>query len=276
VTTSSLTPPPAIDGLFDAADARAGKTDAFSACRTFAWRGLLKLKNVPDQLGTAVMFPIVLTLVFTYLLGGAIAGSPRQYLQFFLPGVMVIVIVSSSWNSALSLNRDIATGMFDRVRSTAIWRPAVIVGALAADVVRYLLTSVVVLLVGLLLGFRPHGGVSGVLLALLFIQLFAFSVAWVWMLFAVLIRSPEALQGLLYPVQFFVLFGSNALASAQTMPGWLAAVVKANPVSHANTTVRELMQGTATAGEVGTALLYCAALIVVFGVPTAVLYSRKR
>jgi ABC-2 type transport system permease protein len=276
MTASSLAPPPAVDGLFDAADARAGKADAFAACRAFAWRGVLKLKNVPDQLGTAVLFPIVLTLVFTYLLGGAIAGSPRQYLQFFLPGVIVIVLVSSSWNSALSLNRDIATGMFDRVRATAIWRPAVIVGALAADVVRYLLTSVVVLLVGLLLGFRAHGGVSGVLLALLFLQLFAFSVAWVWMLFAVVIRSPEALQGLLYPVQFLLLFGSNAMAPAQSMPGWLAPVVKANPVSVANTMVRGLLQGTATAGQVGSALLYCAALIVVFGVPTALLYSRKR
>ncbi|MGW5668693.1 ABC transporter permease [Micromonospora sp. NPDC003776] len=271
-----MTAPATVDGLFDTPDARADKAGALYACRTFAWRGLLKLKNVPDQLGTAVIFPIVLTLVFTYLLGGAIAGSPRQYLQFFLPGVIVIVLVSSSWNSALSLNRDIATGMFDRVRSSAIWRPSVIVGALAADVFRYLLTSVVVLLVGMLLGFRPHGGLSGVVLALLFLQLFAFSVAWVWMLFAVLIRQPEALQGLLYPLQFLLLFGSNALAPAQTMPGWLAAVVKANPVSHANTVVRGLLQGTATSGQVGSALLYCAVLIVVFGVPTALLYSRKQ
>lgn len=276
MTTSSMTSSTAVDGLFDAPGTATDKAGPLYASRTFAWRGLLKLKNVPDQLGTAVVFPIVLTLVFTFLLGGAIAGSPRQYLQYFLPGVAVIVLVSSSMNSALLLSRDIATGMFDRVRSSAIWRPSVVVGALTADVVRYALTSVVVLLVGLAVGFRPHGGVSGVVLALLFLQLFAFSVAWVWMLFAVLIRQPETVQGLIYPLQFILLFGSNVLAPAQTMPGWLAAVVGANPVSHAATATRGLMQGTVTAGQLGSALLTCVVLIVLFGVPTALIYNRQQ
>lgn len=276
MTASPTTAPTAVDGLFDAPGAGAQKAGPLYACQTFAWRGLLKLRNVPDQLGTAVVFPIVLTLVFTFLLGGAIAGSPRQYLQYFLPGVAVIVLVSSSMNSAVMLSRDIATGMFDRVRSSAVWQPSVVVGALAADVVRYALTSVVVVLVGLAVGFRPHGGVVGVVLALLFLQLFTFSVAWVWLLFAVLIRQPETVQGVIYPLQFILLFGSNVLAPAQTMPGWLAAVVGVNPVSHAASATRGLMQGTATAGQLGSALLACAVLLVFFGVPTALVYNRRQ
>lgn len=275
MTTASVTPPARVDGLFDGPDARTDKASALYASRTFAWRGLLKLKNVPDQVGTAVSMPIALTLVFTFLLGGAISGSPREYLQYFLPGVAVLAIVSTSMTTAQLLNRDIATGMFDRVRSSAIWQPSVVVGALAADVVRYALTSVVVLLVGALVGFRPHGGVSGVVLALLLLQLFAFSVAWVWMLFAVLIKQPEALQGLLFPLQFILLFASNVMAPARTMPGWLQAVVDVNPVSHAATATRGLMLGDATAGQVSTALLTCAVLIVLFGVPTALIYRRK-
>jgi ABC-2 type transport system permease protein len=246
------------------------------AVRTFAWRNLIKLRYVQDHLGTAVVFPILLTLVFTYLLGGAIAGSPREYLQFFLPGVIVLSLVSSSMMSALTLNRDIATGMFDRVRSTPIWQPSVLLGAMAGDAVRYALTSIVPLSLGLLLGFRPDGGLSGVVLALLYLQLFTFSVAWLWMLFAVLIPQPTAAAGVVNLLQFVLLFGSNILAPSQTMPGWLEAVVKLNPVTHAATATRGLMHGTVTSGEMRAGLLACAILVALLAPPTIWLYSRKQ
>ncbi|MBQ1049136.1 ABC transporter permease [Micromonospora sp. C51] len=249
---------------------------ALFACRTFAWRTLIKLKYVQDHLGTAVVFPVILTLVFTYLLGGAIAGTPGDYLQFFLPGVIVLSLVASSMMSALTLNRDIATGMFDRVRSTPIWQPAVLVGTMGGDVLRYALTSVVPLALGLLLGFRPDGGFAGVVLALLYLQLFTFSVSWLWMFFAVLIPQPTAAAGVVNLLQFILLFGSNILAPSQTMPGWLEAVVKLNPVTHAATTTRGLMHGDLSGGDLTAGLLACAALIVVFATPTALLYNRKQ
>ncbi|PZG24368.1 ABC transporter [Micromonospora craterilacus] len=279
MTSSSTEARPAAAEIFSRSVAGAQRPPApgpLFACRTFAWRTLIKLKYVQDHLGTAVVFPVILTLVFTYLLGGAIAGSPREYLQFFLPGVIVLSLVASSMMSALTLNRDIATGMFDRVRSTPIWQPAVLVGTMGGDVLRYALTSVVPLALGLLLGFRPDGGFSGVLLALLYLQLFTFSVSWLWMFFAVLIPQPTAAAGIVNLLQFILLFGSNILAPQQTMPGWLEAVVKLNPVTHAATTTRGLMHGDLASGDLGAGLLACAVLVVLFAPPTVLLYSRKQ
>jgi ABC-2 type transport system permease protein len=256
--------------------ARSAPAGAVSACGTFAWRALVKIKNVREQLGSAVVFPIVLTVVFTYLLGGAIAGTPERYLQFFIPGVLAMMLMSASMTTALTLNRDIATGMFDRVRSIAVWQPSVIVGAMAGDVVRYALTGVVPLLVGLVLGFRPGGGVPGVLLALLYLQLFTFSIAWLWMLLAVLIPDPTALHGLTNLLVFLLIFGSNILAPVVSMPSWLQAAINVNPVTHAVTATRGLMHGTVTAGQMSSALFACAVLILVFGVPAAILHARKQ
>jgi len=245
------------------------------ASLTFAWRALLKIKHVPDQLGDAIIFPIMFTLLFTYLFGGAIAGSPGNYLHYFLPGVVVLAVALTSMYTGTTLNLDISKGIFDRFRSLPIWRPSVLVGAQLGDVVRYAIASVFPVLLGLVLGFRPDGGFAGVLLALLFLQVFAFSLAWIWTLFGVLLRTPSAVQGLTFPIQFLLVFGSNILVDPQTMPGWLQAIVNVNPVSHAATAVRGLMHGTVTAGELGTAFLSCAVLIGLFAPPTMYLYNRQ-
>jgi ABC-2 type transport system permease protein len=279
MTTTATTARPATEEVLRqvlAVSARPPKASALWASRTFAWRALVKIKYVQDQLGNAVVFPVVLTLAFTFLLGGAISGSPQAYLQFFLPGVLVITVVSTSMSSALTLNRDISTGVFDRVRSLPIWQPSVLVGAMLADVVRYALASVVPLLLGLVLGFRPQGGAGGVVLALLFLQLFTFSLAWMWILLAVLIKEPTAAQGVIYLLQFFLMFGSNFIAPAQTMPSWMQTVVDLNPVSHAVTAVRGLMHGTATTAELSGGFLACAVLVVLFAPPAIYLYNRKQ
>src|ERR1043165_8186692 len=116
--------------------AQPGRPSPLYTSMTFAWRALVKIRRVPDFIGNAVVFPVVFTLVFTYLLGGAIAGSPGDYLQFFLPGVMVMAVMTTSMQTGVALNTDIATGIFARIRSLPIWRPSVLVGSLLGDVVR--------------------------------------------------------------------------------------------------------------------------------------------
>jgi ABC-2 type transport system permease protein len=255
--------------------ARPARPNGLAASLTFAWRALLRIKHDPQQLFDALMFPIMFTLMFTYLFGGALEGSTGEYLQFFLPGVLVFTVVMQSMYTGVSLNTDVSQGVFDRFRSLPIWRPAVLVGALLGDAVRYTLAATVVVTLGVVLGFRPDGGVVGVPLSLALILVFAFSLSWIFTVLGLLLRTPTAVMGLSMPLLFPFVFASNLFVDPDTMPGWLQAVVDVNPFSLTVTAVRELMAGTVTAGQIGWVLLSCTAFIAVFAPLTMRLYASK-
>jgi daunorubicin/doxorubicin transport system permease protein len=173
---------PAMDQTLGAglsARTRPPRASALSASLAFGWRALLKLKHVPEQLIDVIGIPIIFTLMFTYLFGGALAGSTREYLRFLLPGSLVMTVVLVSVYSGVTLNTDITKGIFDRFRSLPIWRPAPIVGALLGDIGCYVLASAIVIALGLALGFRPEGGVVGVLAAVALVLAFVFGLSWV-------------------------------------------------------------------------------------------------
>src|SRR5690606_23738217 len=153
------------------------------------WRALLKIKHVPEQLFDVTAFPVMMTLMFTYLFGGAIAGSVNDYVQFLLPGILVQAVIMITMYTGLALNTDITKGVFDRFRSLPIWRPSVLVGALLGDAVRYSFASLVVIGLGLAIGFRPEGGLVGVPAGVLVLLVFAFSLSWVWTLFGLMLRT---------------------------------------------------------------------------------------
>ena len=123
---------------------RPPRPSALSASLTFGWRALLKIKHVPEQLFDVTAFPIMFTLMFTYLFGGALAGSTGEYLQFLLPGILVQTVVFITIYTGFTLNTDITKGVFDRFRSLPIWRPSVLVGALLGDAARYTMASAMV------------------------------------------------------------------------------------------------------------------------------------
>jgi ABC-2 type transport system permease protein len=246
-------------------------TGALVTSFTFAWRALVRIKHDPQQLFDALMFPIM----FTYLFGGAISGSTREYLQFFLPGVLVFTVVMQSMYTGVALNTDVSQGVFDRFRSLPIWRPAVLVGALVGDAVRYTLAASVVITLGVALGFRPDGGVVGVPLSLLVILAFAFSLSWIFTVLGLLLNTPTAVMGASMPLLFPFVFASNLFVDPDTMPGWLQAVVDVNPFSLAVTAVRGLMDGTVTAGQIGWVVLSCAVCVSVFAPITMHLYATK-
>ncbi|MEV4002515.1 ABC transporter permease [Actinomadura sp. NPDC049753] len=255
---------------------RPPRAGALSASMTFGWRALLKIKHSPNQLVDALMLPVMFTLSFTYLVGGAIAGSPGRYLHFFLPGVMVMAVALTTAYTGIVLNQDVDQGVFDRVRSLPVWQSSVLVGAMLGDVVRYAVASVVPLLLGLALGFRPDGGLGGVVLALLFLQVFAFSLAWIGTFVGVSVRTPTAAQTLSWTLLFVLVVASNVMVPQQTMPGWLEALIKVNPISVVTTAMRGLMDGTVTAGQMGWAFLACAVLVAVFAPLTMYRYGRAR
>jgi ABC-2 type transport system permease protein len=280
VTTPETTAPrPAVDeplGAALAAGARPPRSSPLSASITFGWRALLKIKHVPEQLADVIFIPVLFTLMFTYLFGGALAGSSRSYLQFLLPGTLVMTLVLVSVYTGVGLNSDITKGVFDRFRSLPIWRPAALVGALLGDAARNTLAAAIVIALGLAMGFRPDGGVAGVLSAVALLLLFSFSLAWAWTALALVLRTPSSVSNVSLLLVFPLTFASNVFVQPRTMPGWLHAFVDANPISHLVTAERGLMQGTATAGQIAWVLVASAVLLTVFAPLTMHLYRAKR
>ena len=243
---------------------------------TFGWRALLKIKHVPEQLVDVTMFPIMFTLMFTYLFGGALAGSTQEYLQFLLPGILVQANVMITMNTGITLNTDIQKGVFDRFRSLPVWRPSPLVGALLGDLVRYSIGSVIVITLGLVLGFRPEGGAVGVVLSVALLLVFSFCLSWLWTMLSLILRTPNSVAGVSMMVMFPLTFVSNIFVDPKTMPGWMQAVVEVNPITHLATVVRGLMHGSVPAGEIGWVLVSSVLLVAVFGPITMVLYRNKK
>jgi ABC-2 type transport system permease protein len=272
----NTTPAPATDLLHTvlADGPRPARPSAASAALTFGWRALLKIKHVPEQLADVIGIPVIFTLIFTYLFGGALAGSTHAYLQFLLPGTLVMAAVLLTVYSGVNLNTDAATGAFDRFRSLPIWRPAPIVGGLLGDTGRYLLGCSLVVVLGLAIGFRPEGGLTGVLAAIGLAVLFGFCLSWLWTTLALVLRTPTSVQVIGLVILFPLTFASNAFVDPHTMPSWVRSAVQANPISHLIDAERGLMQGHIPVGQIVWVLVASAALLAVFAPATAYLYRR--
>ncbi len=247
---------------------------ALAASAAFGWRAMLKIKHVPEQLFDVFAIPVVFTLIFTYLFGGALAGSTHRYLQYILPGTLVMAVLLVSMYAGTGLNTDVSKGMTDRFRALPIWRPAPITGALLGDVVRYLLAAGLVAVLGLAIGFRPHGGAAGTLAGIGLLLLFALSLSWAWTTLGLVMRTPQAVMSTGTVVLFPLTLASNVFVNPRTMPGWLQAFVRVNPVSHLVDAERGLMAGHPPAGQITLVLLASAALVAVFAPLTAWLYGR--
>ncbi|MFI8434085.1 ABC transporter permease [Streptomyces sp. NPDC079020] len=254
---------------------RPPRPSALSASVTFGWRAMLKIKHVPDQLFDVTAFPIMLVLMYTYLFGGALAGSTGEYIQFLLPGVLVMSVVMITMYTGVSVNTDIAKGVFDRFRTLPIWRPAPMVGYLLGDVLRYVLASLVMLVVGMIIGFRPDGGVVGMVAGVALLLVFSFAFSWIWTMFGLLLKSEKSVMGVSMMVIFPLTFLSNVFVDPKTMPGWLQAFVNNSPVTHLASAVRELMAGNRPMAEIAWTLGWSALFVAVFGPVTMRLYNRK-
>ncbi|WP_066363496.1 ABC transporter permease [Herbidospora mongoliensis] len=255
--------------------ARPPRPSALSASLTFGWRAILKIKHVPEQLFDVTAFPIMMTLMFTYLFGGALAGSTTEYLQFLLPGIMVQSVVMTTMYSGIAVNVDIAKGVFDRFKSLPIWRPAAMVGNLLGDVLRYVLASLVITVVGLILGFRPAGGVMGVAAGIGLLVVFSFAFSWIWTMCGLYLRSEKSVMGVSMLVLFPLTFLSNIFVDPSTMPGWLQAFVEINPITRLVAAVRGLMDGNPDMGELTWVFIATVALLAIFGPLTMRAYNRK-
>jgi oleandomycin transport system permease protein len=242
---------------------------------TLAWRSLLKLRHSPDQLLDVVLLPITFVLVFVFLFGKAVAGDWRQYLQFVLPGIAVQALMFASMGTALALNADLRTGIFDRLRSLPIARSAPLTGHLLGDVVKDVASLALVFGFGAILGFRPHGSPLAVLAGCGLIMLFAFAVCWIAALVGMLARSPGSVQGFAFMLIFPLTFGSNVFVPTASLPGWLQAWVKINPVTQVSDAARGLLLDLPLGHSLTASLLWTAGILVVFA-PLAVRAYRRQ
>ncbi len=253
---------------------RPGTPGRVSMALVFWWRAMLKIKHIPEQLFDVTMFPVIFLLMFTYLFGGALAGSTGAYLQQVLPGILAMTVTMITMYTGLTINRDIEKGVHDRFRSLPIWRPAPLVGALLADAVRYTIAATIILVLGFALGFRPEATAVGVLAAVGLLLVFAFGLSWIWTLLGLKMRSENALMGVSMMILFPVTFISNVFVPPETLPPFLEAVVEVNPITFLVTAMRGLMHGGDVAGEVAVVLAVSAALVVVFAPLTIRAYRR--
>jgi ABC-2 type transport system permease protein len=247
---------------------------ALSSVGTLAWRALLKIKHVPFQLFDVTVTPIMFTLLFTYIFGGALAGTPREYVQYLLPGVLVQTIIFITVYTGMGLNTDIQKGLFDRFRSLPMWQPSPLLGALAGDLFRYSMAAALILIVGFILGFRPQAGVVGVLLAIALVLVFAFALSWLWIIVGMLVRTPESVMTTSFIFLMPLTFASDIFVKLETMPGWLQEVVGRNPVTQLAKASRQVMHGE-PAGAAVFWVLVASAVIVLVASPIAMRMYRK-
>ena len=240
---------------------------------TMGYRGLLKIRHNPEQLFDVTFMPVIFTLMFTYIFGGAVSGDVHNYLPVIIPGILVQTVIMTSIVTGTQLREDMEKGVFDRFRSLPIARISPLAGALLADVVRYLIASVITFAVGIAMGWRPDpiGAVASVLLVLVC----SFAVSWIFALMGCLIKNASAVQGISMMIMFPLTFASNAFVPVETMPGWSQAFVKINPVSSLVTAVRELTASGHAGIYVVWSLVGAAAITAIFAPLAVRAYIRE-
>jgi oleandomycin transport system permease protein len=242
---------------------------------TLAWRSVLKIKTNPEDLFGLWLQPIMYLILFTYVFGGAISGSTHTYLQQSLPGILVLSVVFATLGTGMMLSQDIATGVFDRFRALPIVRWAPLAGAILGDLVRYVISIGITIGFGVVLGFRFQTSAVAVAAGCLLLVAFAFAMCWMSAMLGVLVKSAQGVQLWGFLFMFPLVFGSDILTPAKTMPGWLQAFVKVNPVSYLTDAERALLTGGPAATAVERSLLWAVGIFVVFA-PLAVSFYRRR
>lgn len=242
---------------------------------TLAWRSLVQIRHNPMELLDLSVQPIMFILLFTYVFGTAISGSPSEYVQFMLAGIIVQNSLFATMTTGFGLNMDLTKGVFDRLRSLPIARSAPLTGRILADTVKQVWSTALLLGVGVIIGFRVHTGPLEVLAAVVLLLVFMMAASWLSVLVGVLVSEPDKVQIFGFMVIFPLSFTSNAFVPTDKMPGWLQAWVKVNPVTILADAVRGLLNTGAEAGPIFKSLLWAAGLVVVFA-PLAVRALRRR
>jgi ABC-2 type transport system permease protein len=249
--------------------------DTTTQVLALAWRALKKMQRNFEQMFDVTIQPILFTAMFAGIFGGAIAGDVQGYLPLIITGLIGQTVLTACVATGVQIREDMDKGVFDRFKSLPISRIAPLAGPMLADMLRYLIASVLTFATGIALGYRPGGGVPGVLGAIVLAVVTGWSLAWIFAWFGTVGRSAQGVQGISLMILFPLTFLSNAFVPTSTMPGWLQAFADVNPVSLVITAIRDLANDGALTADVGWALVGCAVVVAIF-CPLAVRsYGRK-
>ena len=255
---------------------RPGLDQAIDNSFIMAHRGLLKVARTPEQLFDVTLQPIIFTLMFSYLFGGAISGNVHNYLPIVIPGILVQTVIGASIVTGVQLREDMDKGVFNRFKSLPIARIAPLLGALLADTVRYAIATIITFLVGYIIGYRPIGGVVGVACAGMLVVAVAWAISWIFAFFGVMARTASSVQGISMLVLFPLTFLSNAYVPTRTLPVWLRWFAEANPLSHLITAVRQLTNhGYIQGNDLLLSLVGALVIVAIFAPLTVRAYMRK-
>ncbi|MCI4064637.1 ABC transporter permease [Micromonospora sp. R77] len=242
---------------------------------TLAWRSLVQIKHNPMELLDLSIQPVMFVLLFTYVFGGAISGSPGDYLKFALPGIIVQNAFFATMTTGFGLNNDLTKGVFDRLQALPIARWAPLAGRILADTVKQAWSVSLLIGVGAILGFRLSNGLVGLVGAFALLLAFSLAFSWLSVLVGVLVSEPEKVQIFGFMVIFPLTFTSNAFVPTDTMPSWLQRWVEVNPVTILADALRGMLIGGPVAGPTVRSLLWAAVILAVFA-PLAVRGLRRR
>jgi ABC-2 type transport system permease protein len=240
-----------------------------------AWRAIIRMRRNPEQLVDVTVMPLLLTVLFGFMFGGAVAGGMQAYLPTLIPGIIAYCAVTACVAAGAQLRDDMSKGVFDRLRSLPIARIAPLAGPMMADLARYALAAVLSLAMGMVMGYRPGGGVPGVVAGVLLAMLTGWSLAWIFMYIGTIAKSAQSVQSLSVMVLLPLVFVSNAFVPVDTLPDWLRTLVELNPVSHVVTAMRDLLNLGQVTDAVGYAVLGCAVVVAIFVPLTVRSYSRR-
>jgi len=239
-----------------------------------AWRALKKMRRNPEQFFDVTIQPLLFTAMFAYIFGGAVSGNVKSYLPLLIPGIVAQTVLTTCMATGVQLREDMEKGVFDRFKALPIARIAPLAGPMVADLVRYLIAAGLTFVTGVIIGYRPGGGVPGVLGAVALAVFTGWSLAWIFTWFGTIAKNARSVQGMSMLILFPLTFLSNAFVPVKTLPGWLQAFVKVNPVSHLVSATRDLANNGMITSEVGWTLLCCLAVIAIFA-PLSVRSYRR-
>ncbi|UYG17987.1 ABC transporter permease [Brachybacterium huguangmaarense] len=254
---------------------RTSLAQTLSHTLTMAYRGLVKIWRTPEQLIDVTVQPIIFTLMFAYIFGGAIAGDVQDYLPQLIPGIVVQTVITTSVVTGTQLREDMDKGVFNRFRSLPIARIAPLSGALLADTVRYAIATTLTFAMGYAMGYHPAGGLGSVVLAGVLVIACSWAISWIFAFFGVVARTASSVQGISMLVLFPLTFLSNAYVPVDTLPTALRVFATINPISHLVSAIRELANSATFGGDAWLSLLGAAVVVAVFAPLTVRAYMRK-
>jgi ABC transporter DrrB family efflux protein len=229
-----------------------------------AWRNILRFVRLPQLLIFSTIQPVMLLLLFNYVFGGAINSGGFKYIQYLLPGFLVQIVVFGSSQTSVGLAEDLSRGMIDRFRSLPMARPAVLAGRTLADTLRYTFLVLLMIGVGYIIGFRFQNGVAFAIAAVMLAVLFGFAFTWLSAFIGMSVKDVETAQVAGFVWIFPLVFASSMFVPIATMPGWLQAFAKINPVTVTADTVRALSLGGDIATPLWKSMAWIAGILIVF------------